>query len=250
MAFMTRKSLITLSMIGGGALALVGGFIWSGLYNIGADDVHTRPVYAVLQMLRERSIEVRASELQPPDLSEPARITQGAGNFNAMCTDCHLAPGMPATELSKGLYPVPPNLSVTSVDPAKAFWVIKHGIKASGMPAWGRSMNDEYIWNMVAFLQTLPRLSPEQYRLAVASSGGHSHGGGESKPHAAMPGPEAMPGMEGMDHHDDAGAAPHEDSAPAPHDDAGKPAHGHETTPAPHDDTGSPPHDHGAPAAT
>jgi len=247
MSLMTRKSLITLSMLGGGALALAGGFIWSGLYNIGADDVHTRPVYAVLQMLRERSIEVRASQLKLPDLSDPARIKQGAGNFNAMCTGCHLAPGMPETELSKGLYPTPPNLSTTAVDPAEAFWVTKHGIKASGMPAWGKSMDDEYIWNMVAFVQTLPSLSPEQYRLTVASSGGHSHGGGESGPHAAMPGMEAM---EGMDHHDAPGAGPHEAGAPAPHDDAGKPRHSHDTAPAEHDDTGKPPHSHDAAPAT
>lgn len=225
MALMTRKSLITLSMLGGGVLALAGGFVWSGVYNIGADDVHTRPVHALLQALRTRSIQVRASALQPPDLSEPARITQGAGNYNAMCTGCHLAPGMPPTELSQGLYPAPPNLSVTPVDPAEAFWVIKHGIKASGMPAWGKSMGDDYIWNMVAFLQTLPRLSPDQYRLTVASSDGHSHGGGESKPHDAMPGMESM---EGMDHHHAPGAQPHHESAPAPHDDAGKPPHHHD----------------------
>jgi mono/diheme cytochrome c family protein len=52
-----------------------------------------------------------------------------------------------------GLYPAPPNLTITTVDAAHAFWVIKHGIKASGMPAWGKSMEDAYIWNMAAFLQ-------------------------------------------------------------------------------------------------
>ncbi len=228
MVMMTRKSLITLSTLAGGALALVGGFVWSGVYNIGADDVHTRPVYAVLQAVRTRSIQVRASKLQTPDLSEPARISQGAGNYNAMCTGCHLAPGMPPTELSKGLYPSPPNLSVTKVDPAEAFWVVKHGIKASGMPAWGKSMGDDYIWNMVAFLQTLPQLSPGQYRRAVAGSEGHSHGGSESKPHAAMPG---MASMEGMDHHAAPGAQAPVAAARSPHDDSGKPPHSHDPVP-------------------
>ena len=183
MPFVTRKSLLTLTVLSGVAVAAAGGFIWSGLYNVGADDPHTRPVYRLMQALRERSIETRARKLLAPNLADPARIAQGAGNYNAMCMGCHLAPGMPATELSKGLYPAPPQLSSITVDASEAFWVIKHGIKASGMPAWGKSMQDEYIWNLVAFLRELPKLSPAQYDTLVASSEGHSHGGGETKPH-------------------------------------------------------------------
>lgn len=185
MPIVTRRSLTTVLALVLASLLIIGVFIWSGLYNIGADDTHTRPVYSVLQMLRERSIEARAAELEPPpDLLDAARIRQGAGNYNAMCMGCHLAPGMAGTELSKGLYPAPPNLAIEIVDAAEAFWVIKHGIKASGMPAWGKSMDDEYIWNMAAFLQRLPQLSAEQYDAMVASSAGHDHGGGETiQPH-------------------------------------------------------------------
>lgn len=202
MSFVTRKPLLTLSILSGAALVAAAGFVWSGVYNIGADDAHTKPVYSMLQALRERSIEVRANKLQrPADLDNPVRIRQGAGNYNAMCTGCHLGPGMQDTELSKGLYPVPPNLSKETVDAGEAFWVIKHGIKASGMPAWGKSMDDEYIWNMAAFLQALPKLTAEQYQALVASSGGHSHGGGESDGHAHAEGGEG--------HHDEGGAHAH-----------------------------------------
>ncbi len=247
MTFMSRKSLIVYSLLGGGALTLAGGFIWFGLYNIGADDAHTKPVYTVLETLRQRSIAVRASKLQVPDLSDPARITQGAGNYNAMCTGCHLAPGMAPTEMSMGLYPPPPDLSKITVDVAQAFWVIKHGIKASGMPAWGKSMQDDYIWNIAAFVQTLPNLDQAQYNALVVSSDGHSHGGGESMPHD-----DAMSGMAGEDHHgsetahhNDAGSAPHAHGTPAAaHDDAGTAPHAHGIPAAAHDDTGSPPHQH------
>ena len=183
MPFVTRKSLLFMSALSGIAVVATAGFVWSGVYNIGADDQHTRPVYALMQTMRERSIEARASKLQVPDLKDPGRIRQGAGNYNAMCKGCHLAPGMEGTELSRGLYPAPPNLTKATVDAAKAFWVIKHGIKASGMPAWGRSMQDEYIWNMAAFLQQLPRLDSAQYQALLESSGGHEHGGNETKPH-------------------------------------------------------------------
>lgn len=207
MPLMSRKSLFTLGVLSGVALLGAAGFVWSGVYNIGADDQHTRPVHALMETMRERSIQVRASKLVVPDLADPERIRQGAGNYNAMCMGCHLAPGMQATELSRGLYPAPPDLTRDVVDAAVAFWVIKHGIKASGMPAWGASMADEYIWNMAAFLQELPRLDAAQYQALVDSSGGHDHGGGETEPHGHAEG--VAP-----DHHGAAAGTPASDAAP------------------------------------
>jgi mono/diheme cytochrome c family protein len=183
MPFVTRKSMLTLTLLAIAGLLIGGGFIWTGIYNVGADDTHTRPVYALLQAIRQRSITSRASSIEVPDLSDPALIRQGAGNYDSMCTGCHLRPGMDHTELSKGLYPAPPTFGKAAAgNPAHHFWVIKHGIKGTGMPAWGKSMEDQYIWGMVAFLQQLPRLDPQRYQALVASSGGHSHGGGETEP--------------------------------------------------------------------
>ncbi len=211
-------------------------FVGSGIYNIGADDAHTRPVYQMLQTLRERSIETRASKLVvPADLMDPARIAQGAGNYDAMCVGCHLSPGVSQTELSRGLYPAPPNLTTNRIDAASAFWVIKHGIKASGMAAWGLSMDDEYIWNMTAFLQTLPDLDAAEYHALVASSGGHSHGGGESMGHDDAEGADdhhaAHEHADGHSHNDGAADSAHADEHDH-HDDAdaaaGHPSDGHD----------------------
>ena len=209
MAFVTRKTLLTLVVLAGVAVAAIAGFIWSGFYNVAADDPHTAPVYSLLETMRDRSIKTRAGQLEvPADLMDRERIVQGSGNYNAMCMGCHLAPGMDGTEMSRGLYPAPPNLSRATVEAAEAFWVIKHGIKASGMPAWGESMKDEYIWNMAAFLQELPKLDAEQYQAMVDSSGGHDHGGGETEPHGHTPGTPD-------DHH--AGDATGTTAAPHPH---------------------------------
>ncbi|MBL8270514.1 c-type cytochrome, partial [Steroidobacter sp.] len=101
--------------------------------------------------------------------------------YDSMCARCHLSPGAAATELSRGLYPRPPNLTKSAGQtPARAFWIIKHGIKATGMPAWGKSMDDDYVWDLVALLSQLPTMSAEQYAAEVRGSGGHSHGGGET----------------------------------------------------------------------
>jgi mono/diheme cytochrome c family protein len=184
MPFVTPKSLLTLTLLAIAGPLIVGGYIWSGIYNVGADDPHTRPAHALLQTMRQRSIARRANSIEVPDLSDPALIRQGAGNYDSMCVGCHLAPGMEDTELSKGLYPAPPALAKAAVgNAAHNFWVIKHGIKATGMPAWGKSMEDPYIWGMVAFVQQLLTLDADEYQALVASSGGHSHGGAETETH-------------------------------------------------------------------
>ena len=143
-------------------------FIYSGWYDIGADDHHTRPVFAILQTLRDRSIRARSEQIRVPSLDDPQMILKGAGQYATMCTGCHLAPGMADSEIRPGLYPQPPNLSRVRVNPKDAFWAIKHGIKMSAMPAWGASHDDPTIWSMVAFLQELPDMTPEQYKGIVS----------------------------------------------------------------------------------
>lgn len=145
-------------------------FVYSGVYNIAADDHHSELVFATLQTLRDRSIEIRSARLDVPNLDDAALILKGAGQYAAMCTGCHLAPGMSNSEMRVGMYPQPPDLSHRSVGPKAAFWVIKHGIKMSAMPAWGSTHDDPTIWSMVAFLRKLPEMSPEQYKSIVAKA--------------------------------------------------------------------------------
>jgi mono/diheme cytochrome c family protein len=151
---------------------LVGFFIGAGVYNIAADAPHTRPVFWLLETLRDRSIAVRGRGIAPPaDLGSANRVSVGAGLYAEMCSGCHLAPGMERTEISQGLYPQAPELSRgLAHTPGEEFWVIKHGVKLTAMPAWGRTHSDDLIWDMVAFLRKLPSLSRAQYQAAVKSA--------------------------------------------------------------------------------
>ena len=151
----------TLAAFGVGA----GAFVGSGAYNIGADDHHTKPVLAIIQQLRNRSVAVRARDIEVPNLQDPSHIATGAQYYAALCIGCHLAPGVTKSDLRPGLYPHPPNLSQEDmVDAQKAFWTIKHGIKMSAMPAWGRSLDDASIWDIVAFVTQMPAMSEETYQ--------------------------------------------------------------------------------------
>jgi mono/diheme cytochrome c family protein len=147
-------------------------FVYSGVYNIGADAPHTKPVFWLIGQLRDRSIEAHARGVAPPaDLGDPKRVAAGAALYANLCTSCHLAPGMERTDLSRGLYPKAPQLAYgTDLSPAQQFWVIKHGVKLTAMPAWGRTHSDEQVWDVVAFLKKLPDLDPAGYDAAVKSA--------------------------------------------------------------------------------
>ena len=152
--------------------AIAGAFIYTGIYNIGADAPHSRLVYGLLQELREKAIARGARGIiVPGDLDDPKRIAAGAGLYNEMCTGCHLGPGMEPSEMSQGLYPAAPQLARgNALSPAEQFWVIKHGVKLTAMPAWGKTHNDELIWDMVAFIRQMPKMSPAQYKATVGSA--------------------------------------------------------------------------------
>ena len=158
---------VLVAIIAAAALA-----IYSGAYNVAADIPHTQPVYWLLEAERERSTEVRAAGITVPgDLADPKRVESGAGQYAEMCAGCHLAPGMKRTEISRGLYPRAPELRrKRDSTPAEDFWVVKHGIKMTGMAAWGLTHDDEILWNIVAFLQKLPELTPDQYQSLVRSA--------------------------------------------------------------------------------
>ena len=150
-------------------------FVSSGAYDIGADDHHTKPVTAIIETLRERSISARADSIELPrgGLEDPAGVAAGATRYSQFCVGCHLAPGITKSALRPGLYPHAPNLAQEDLlDARKAFWTVKHGIKMSAMPAWGKSLDDATIWEIVAFIRQMPTMSPETYQhLAKGGAG-------------------------------------------------------------------------------
>jgi len=158
---------IGLTVVGTLAVLAIGGaaFIGSGVYNIGADDHHTKIVLSVIEQLRERSIAARSSSIEAHFVEDPARIAAGAQHYSALCVGCHLAPGVTKSDIRRGLYPHPPNLAQEEpLQAQRAFCIIKHGIKMSAMPAWGATLDDAAIWDTVAFIRKMPDMTPETYQ--------------------------------------------------------------------------------------
>jgi mono/diheme cytochrome c family protein len=161
-----------------GFSAIVGfGIIWLGLFNIAATDKHWAITNNLLEFVRERSITSNAVNIKVPNLSDKNRIAKGAANYDAMCAQCHLAPGIKTSELYEGLYPQPPVLyehGLENHEATETFWVIKNGLKMTGMPAWGNYNSDDQIWDLMAFIFELKNITPEEYKQMV-DSGEHTH---------------------------------------------------------------------------
>lgn len=156
-------------------VAIVGIFavVSSGIVNIGADQAHNPMMYSFLETARNRSIENASKNIVVPDLTQVAMISSGGADYKDMCAGCHLSPGIEKTDMSEYLYPNPPNFTKaevvarynTEAGAQQNFWAIKHGIMASGMPAWGATHDDDRMWAMVAFIRSLPELDESQYTM-------------------------------------------------------------------------------------
>lgn len=158
------KTIVSLAI---GGFLVLGGLVFyisSGGYDIGADTPHWEVTRKVMEVVRNSSIELRSRDIVVPDLTKDDLILKGAGQYAAMCVNCHLAPGQEDSEIRPGLYPQPPKLFEQRLDPKTVFWVTKHGLKMSGMPAWGVGHDDDTLWSIVAFVNKLPGLSANSYK--------------------------------------------------------------------------------------
>jgi mono/diheme cytochrome c family protein len=120
-----------------------------------------------------QSVKARAVQAAVPELGDPAMVSKGGRHYRENCQTCHAGPGAERSEMARGLRPAPPELTreATHWSSAELFWIVKHGIKMTGMPAWGESHDDKELWAIVAFLERLPNLSPQEYRELTSGSG-------------------------------------------------------------------------------
>lgn len=169
----------TLAILAAIAAALVSAaavaVLYFGVYNISATEQHTSVVYRLMDYAMRRSIAARTQDLAVPDLAQPARIAAGAAHYRAHCVQCHGAPGVAPEPFARGLMPAPANLVGTAREwqARDMFWVIKHGVKMTGMPSWTGRLADEEIWDLVAFVQASVTMTPRQYAEATRAAPAH-----------------------------------------------------------------------------
>lgn len=150
------------------AVLLVGAllFPFSGLYNVAATEGHTGFARWYLSTLSQHSIKAHASDIAVQgDLADSLRVARGAIAFSQMCQGCHGAPGHDRGVTGQGMTPQPPSLSEEAGhwQPNEIYWIVAHGIKLAGMPAYGPTHSEEELWELVAFVEQLPDMTSEQF---------------------------------------------------------------------------------------
>jgi mono/diheme cytochrome c family protein len=177
-------------------------FIYSGAYYIGADQPHWAVTHWLFEQARTRSIHFHARDIAvPAGLDNQTLILAGVTHFAEHCVVCHGAPGVERGDIAAGLSPHPPNLADAAgfYTPGELFWIVKHGIRMTGMPAWGDHSDDE-LWATVALIEKLPGMTEQDYAKLIAASqaqGEHHHEGREAQP---QPGMAQPPGTLDHDH--------------------------------------------------
>lgn len=112
------------------------------------------------------SVRRRACGIRPPRHFAPAQVAAGFCTYERHCVACHGAPGIARQGWANGMNPDPPYLIDAPLRwrRAELFWIVRNGIKLTGMPAWKGTLSDRQTWDLVAFLAAVPRLPPQTYR--------------------------------------------------------------------------------------
>ena len=150
---------------------------YSGSYNVAANVPDPGLVSWLLSTNMQRSVTTHAQAVKAPAQLTDEQARQGLRIYKETCVNCHGAPGKDPSDIGKGLNPEPPYLpdTVGRWTSAQLFWIIKNGIKMTGMASYGAVHNDDEIWALVAFVQRLPNMTPEQYaKMEQASDGSDS----------------------------------------------------------------------------
>lgn len=163
----------TMLVLGTAAVVLGGLVVISGVIPVKASAGHWPVTRWFLGFARGRSVWTHSLGVEVPDLGDRARIARGAGHYETACRVCHGAPGLDRAVTMTELTPHPPHLESLVPDRSheELFYVVKHGIKMTAMPAWPAREREDEVWDVVAFLRELPEMDSATYRRLAYGEG-------------------------------------------------------------------------------
>ncbi len=155
------------TLVGLGAAGLL--FAWSGLFNIAASSGHWPITDWFLHWTMRNSVRTHAAFTSPDDPADATGLVSAAGHFANACAVCHGAPGVKPAPVMQSATPPAPDLAVNAREwsDKQLFWILQHGVKYTGMPAWAVQDRPDEVRRMVAFVRSLPGMTPAQYRALV-----------------------------------------------------------------------------------
>jgi hypothetical protein len=154
----------------GFALLMVAGagaaYIYSGALDVAASTPHNAFEQSLFRIAMRRSVMAMSRRMSQPPRFTDDMVNDGFDHYEHMCGGCHGGPGIERSEIGKGLNPQAPDLAdaVPAWSPRQLFWIVKNGLKMTGMPSFGKTHDDNQVWSIVAFIEQLPGMSYQQYQ--------------------------------------------------------------------------------------
>ncbi|TVV75370.1 c-type cytochrome [Sphingomonas solaris] len=144
-------------------------FAWSGIFNIAASSGHWPVTDWFLHWAMRNSVRTHAAFSVPKDAADPTGMVSAAGHFDASCAICHGAPGRRPSPVMQAATPPAPDLAVNAREwsDRQIFWILRHGVKYTGMPAWPALDRTDEIGRMTAFVRALPTMTQARYETLV-----------------------------------------------------------------------------------
>ncbi len=166
----------------GAALAAAitfGSVVWGGVVTVAGTDPHYAPVQWMLETTMRSSVRHHAADVEVPtgiDLQDPELAERAFGHYSVACTPCHGAPGVDAAPWLVLNPPAEPLVETADQwNDAELYWIVKHGIKMTGMPALGPTHGEDDLWAIAAFVRQLPDMSADEYAAMAQRHAGHGH---------------------------------------------------------------------------
>ncbi|HEX9005984.1 MAG TPA: cytochrome c [Bacteroidota bacterium] len=147
---------------------------YSGIITVAARSPRGGPLEWFLNTTSDHSVAAHAKGITVPSLNDSSQIAAGFDDYREMCIFCHGSPAGGQSEAGMGLNPPAPELSEAARDwsPAELYWIVKNGVKMTGMPSFASTHSEQELWAIVAFLEKLKRMDPAQYKAFVAAKAG------------------------------------------------------------------------------
>ena len=157
-----RRVLIGAVLMLASLSAAVLGVVRLGLMPVSADGIHSRLEARVMPWVLHSAIGRHAPQATNPVTLSEENLKSGASTYKAMCTRCHSTPQGNPSVYGQSFYPPAPQLTggLSMYSDSQLFWIIKHGIRNTGMPAWSSMLSDEEIWQLVSLLKNSQDLPP------------------------------------------------------------------------------------------
>jgi mono/diheme cytochrome c family protein len=148
---------------------LAGGYalLKSGQVNIRADEQPTSLETRLAMSAVDASLDRHAARQKNPLPRTEENLVKGAKLYVDHCAGCHGVPSNPDGKFAHSFYPPVPGFFKDPPDMAEDqnFYVILHGIRWTGMPAWRQTLTEEQAWQIVILLSNIESLPPAAGKL-------------------------------------------------------------------------------------